>query len=177
MEAKTEKIALGGGCFWCVEAIFSITKGVIHATSGYANGHTKDPTYKDVCSGNTGYAEVVQVEFDNKIISLEKILEIFWAIHDPTTLNKQGADSGTQYRSCIFFENSDQQDVIMKSAQKAQKNFSSKIITQIETIQKFYKAEDYHQNYFAKNPNQGYCAAVIAPKKEKFQHTFKDLLK
>jgi peptide-methionine (S)-S-oxide reductase len=177
MEAKIEKITLGGGCFWCVEAVYSGTRGVKKAISGYANGHTRNPTYKDVCTGATGHAEVIQIEFDDDIISLEKVLDIFWAIHDPTTLNRQGADAGTQYRSCIYFEDEKQKNIIAKSLQKAQSEFRDKIVTEVAPLLKFYPAEDYHQNYFAKNPNQGYCAAVVAPKVHKFHENFKDLAK
>lgn len=177
LEAKVQKITLGGGCFWCIEAVYTQTKGVIRATSGYANGKTQNPTYKDVCSGMTGHAEVVQVEFDDKIISLEKILDIFWAIHDPTTLNRQGADAGTQYRSGIYYEGEKQKTTATQSLQNTQKNLTAKIVTEVTPLIKFYPAEDYHQNYFAKNPHQGYCMAVVAPKVDKFHSKFKELVK
>lgn len=177
MDAKIEKITLGGGCFWCVEAVYSGTKGVKKAISGYANGHTKDPIYKDVCSDATGHAEVVHIEFDNAKISLGQILDIFWTIHDPTTLNAQGADIGTQYRSCIYFEDAKQKEIIANSIIQAQKHFSSKIVTEVAPLQKFYPAEDYHQNYFVNNPHQGYCAVVVAPKIHKFHEKFKELAK
>jgi len=172
-----QKIVLGGGCFWCIEAVYSSTKGVISAISGYTNGNTPNPTYKDVCSGSTGYAEVVEVSFDESTITLEAILDIFWAIHDPTTLNRQGADVGTQYRSCIFFEDTALEDRVKKSLQNAQKQFSSSIVTIVEHLKNFYVAEEYHQNYFANNPYQGYCMTVIAPKVTKFQEHFKELAK
>lgn len=170
-------IVLGGGCFWCLEAVYSSVHGVVRATSGYANGRAKNPTYKDVCTGDTGYAEVVLVEYDNENISFEKILEIFWDIHDPTTLNKQGNDVGTQYRSGIYYSDDAQKNIILKSIISAQQHFSSEIITEVKPLQMFYPAEDYHQNYFVKNPTQGYCIAVVAPKVNKFYDKFKELAK
>ena len=172
-----QKIVLGGGCFWCVEAVYSSTNGVISAISGYANGDTPNPTYKAVCGGTTGYAEVVEVSFDESIISLVAVLEIFWAIHDPTTLNRQGADVGTQYRSCIYFEDASLEECIHQSLQNAQEHFSSNIVTEIAPLKSFYMAEEYHQNYFANNPTQGYCLAVVAPKVAKFEEKFKEFAK
>lgn len=170
-------LTLGGGCFWCLEAVYDNVKGVESATSGYSGGQTNNPTYKEVCGGNSGHAEVVQIKFDPKIVSYEKLLEIFWQIHDPTTLNRQGNDVGTQYRSVIYYENEEQKNIAIKSRDLAQKKFSAKIVTQIEPLGKFYKAEDYHQNYFKNNPNQGYCQFVVAPKVQKFQSLHGDLVK
>jgi len=170
-------IVLAGGCFWCIEAVYSRMQGVISATSGYANGDMLNPTYEAVCSGKTGYAEAVKVEFDADTVSLEQILEVFWHIHDPTTLNRQGADAGTQYRSGVYYEDEAQKTVVEKSAAEAQKMFSQKIVTEIEPLKNWHEAEEYHQNYFAKNPNQGYCQAVVAPKVMKFREKFEGLAK
>ncbi len=160
---------LGGGCFWCTEALFQMLPGVKSVTSGYAGGHTETPTYKDVCTGQTGHAEVIQVQYDPQVVSYEKILETFWEAHDPTTLNRQGADSGTQYRSIILYENEAQRAAAEKSKAEAQKHFSRPIVTQIVPLTKFWKAEGYHQNYYRDNPQAGYCRAVIQPKVEKFE--------
>lgn len=160
----TEKATLGGGCFWCVEAVFERFQGVKSVVSGYAGGKVPNPTYKQVCGGDTGHAEVVQVEFDPSKITYSQILEIFWAAHDPTTLNRQGADTGTQYRSVIMYHSEAQKKAAEESKKKAQEHFSSPIVTEIVPISIFYKAEDYHQDYFKNNPNQPYCAAVIGPK-------------
>jgi len=177
MSKNYEKATLGGGCFWCLEAVFENVKGVEDVISGYAGGHINNPTYEAVCSGTTGHAEVVQITYDPTIISFKDILEIFWKIHDPTTLNRQGADIGTQYRSVIFFHNEKQKEIAEESKAEAQKNFTSPIVTEISPLQTFWKAEDYHQNYFKNNPNQGYCQVVVAPKVEKFQKTFKEWVK
>ena len=177
MSKNYEKATLGGGCFWCLEAVFENVKGVEDVISGYAGGHIDHPTYEAVCSGATGHAEVVQITYDPTIISYKDILEIFWKIHDPTTLNRQGADVGTQYRSVIFYHDEKQKEIAQKSKAEAQKNFASPIVTQILPLQKFWKAEDYHQDYFKNNPNQGYCQIVVAPKVEKFQKTFKKWVK
>lgn len=152
-------------------------RGVIGATSGYANGDTQNPIYEAVCGGNTGYAEAVKVEFDTDIVSLEQILEVFWHIHDPTTLNRQGADTGTQYRSGVYYEDERQKAVIEASLVKAQKIFSTPIVTEVRPLRNWYEAEEYHQNYFVKNPNQGYCQAVVAPKVMKFREKFGELAK
>lgn len=170
-----ENITVAGGCFWCVEGVYSSMRGVTTAISGYANGKTQNPIYKEVCTGATGYTEAVQISYNPKIVKLEKILEVFWRIHDPTTLNRQGADTGTQYRSGIYYENEAQKKAAETSKAEAQKKFGAKIVTEIEPLKKFYKAEEYHQNYFAKNPTQGYCQTVVAPKIEKFRESFKDL--
>ncbi len=163
-----EKITFGGGCFWCIEAVFQRLKGVTSVASGYAGGAVENPTYKQVCTGETGHAEVVQLQFQPALISYEKLLDVFWAAHDPTTLNRQGADQGTQYRSVIFFENDRQKALAEKSRDAAQKDFKSPIVTQIAPMPKFYKAEDYHQNYYNDNKaRNGYCAMVISPKLQK----------
>lgn len=170
-------IVLAGGCFWCIEAVYIRMRGVLRATSGYANGNTPNPTYKAVCGGDTGYAESVKVEFDPDTVNLEQILEVFWHIHDPTSFNRQGADIGTQYRSGIYYADVAQKAVIEASLAKAQKMFSQKIVTEIEPLKNWYEAEEYHQNYFAKNPYQGYCMAVVAPKVIKFMEKFEDMVK
>lgn len=169
--SSLQKITFGGGCFWCLEAVFQRLVGVKSVASGYAGGTVVNPTYKEVCTGETGHAEVVQLEFDPKQISFDKLLEVFWAAHDPTTLNRQGADHGTQYRSVIFFENDEQKAAIEKSKAVAQADFKDPIVTQIVPAAKFYKAEDYHQNYYNDNANRNpYCAVVIRPKLQKLLH-------
>jgi peptide-methionine (S)-S-oxide reductase len=171
--SQTEFAVLGGGCFWCTEALFQMLPGVKGVVSGYAGGKTENPSYKDVCSGQTGHAEVIQVEFDPKVVSYEKILDTFWEAHDPTTLNRQGADEGTQYRSIILYSNEAQKAVAEKSKASAQKNFNRPIVTEITPLTKFYKAEGYHQDYFRNNSNQPYCRAVIQPKVDKFEKKLK----
>ncbi len=166
----TEVATLGGGCFWCTEAIYQMLPGVKSVTSGYAGGTTENPTYKQVCSGTTGHAEVIQVQFDPQRISYGRILEAFWDAHDPTTLNQQGNDVGTQYRSIILYSSEAQRVAAEKSKAEAQKRFSAPIVTEIVPLKKFYKAEGYHQDYYRSNPNQPYCRAVIRPKVEKFEH-------
>lgn len=174
MQTNTTELAtLGGGCFWCTEALFQMLPGVKSVTSGYAGGNTENPTYKQICEGNTGHAEVIQIEFDPTKTSYEKVIETFWEAHDPTTLNRQGHDSGTQYRSIILYHSATQKEVAEKSKAAAQKNFPDKIVTEIVPLKKFYKAEDYHQNYYRANPDQGYCRAVIRPKVEKFEKKLK----
>ena len=165
--AATERITFGGGCFWCIEAVFQRLKGVKTVASGYAGGTVDNPTYKQVCTGETGHAEVVQLEFNPAEVTFETLLKVFWAAHDPTTLNRQGADAGTQYRSVIFYENEAQKAAAEKSKASAQPDFKDPIVTQIAPLPKFYKAEDYHQNYFNENSNAGYCRAVIRPKLQK----------
>ena len=165
----TELATLGGGCFWCTEAVFERLDGVKSVTSGYAGGKSENPTYEDVCTGTSGHAEVTQVEFDPKKISFEHLLDVFWAAHDPTTLNRQGADSGTQYRSVIFYHSEAQRAAAEKSKKNAQPDFSSPIVTEISPLPKFYKAEGYHQNYFNNNSRAPYCQFVIRPKLEKLQ--------
>jgi peptide-methionine (S)-S-oxide reductase len=168
-----ETAVLGGGCFWCMEAVFQRIPGVRSVTSGYAGGHTTNPTYKQVCSGETGHAEVTRIEFDPSVISYEKLLDYFWDAHDPTTLNRQGADEGTQYRSIILYENEAQKVAAEKSLAAAQKKFHSRIVTQIVPLQHFYPAEAYHQDYYNENPNQPYCRVVIEPKVEKIEKKLK----
>lgn len=165
----TELATIGGGCFWCTEAIFQMLPGVKSVTSGYAGGTTPNPTYEAICSGTTGHAEVIQVAFDPTQVSFEKILETFWEAHDPTTLNRQGNDVGTQYRSIILYHDAKQKEAAEKSIAAAQKDFAAPIVTEIVPLEKFYVGEGYHQNYYRSNPNQGYCRAVIRPKVEKFE--------
>jgi peptide-methionine (S)-S-oxide reductase len=165
--STTERITFGGGCFWCIEAVFARLDGVKSAVSGYAGGKVANPTYRQVCGGDTGHAEVVQIAFDPSQTSFEKMLEVFWAAHDPTTLNRQGGDVGTQYRSVIFYENEQQKAAAEKSKAAAQKDFSAPIVTEIVPLQKFYPAEDYHQDYFELNGREPYCQVVIAPKLRK----------
>ena len=171
--SKTEIATVGGGCFWCTEALYQMLPGVKTVVSGYAGGQKENPTYKEVCGGQTGHAEVIQIEFDPKVISYEKILENFWEAHDPTTLNRQGADTGTQYRSIILYSSEAQKAAAEKSKAEAQKKFSSPIVTEIVPLKKFYKAEGYHQDYYRNNPSAGYCRMVIQPKVEKFEKKLK----
>lgn len=176
---KYESAVLAGGCFWCIETIFQDLKGVEMVESGYSGGATTNPTYKEVCEGNTGHAEVVRITFDPAVISYEQLLNVFFHIHNPTTLNKQGADVGTQYRSAVFYVNdkqkSDAEKVIADIT--ASKLWDDPIVTEVTAFDKFYKAEDYHQDYYNNNPNQGYCSMVIAPKVKKFYKEFPHLLK
>jgi len=154
---------LAGGCFWCLEAVFQQLKGVSKVTSGYAGGKRPNPTYEQVCTGTTGHAEVVQVEFDPAVISYRDLLDVFFTIHDPTTLNQQGADTGTQYRSAIFFHSPDQHRDAAAALADAQKTWDDPIVTEIVPLTEFYPAEEYHRDYYLRNPNQGYCRVVIAP--------------
>ena len=176
--AGLEVVTLGAGCFWCVEAVFQDLKGVVKVESGYANGLVKNPTYRDVCTGATGHAEVCQITYDPKILPFDQLLEVFWATHDPTTLNSQGADHGTQYRSGIYYHTSAQKAVADAWLKKLndEKVFPNPIVTEILPIKNFYKAEDYHQNYFKDNGEEGYCRVVIKPKMDKFRKAFKDKL-
>ena len=169
-----EKLALatlGGGCFWCLEALYSKIDGINSIKSGYSGGVTVDPTYNHVCSGETGHAEVIQIGFEPMKITYEILLDWFWQFHNPTTLNRQGGDIGTQYRSVIFYHTEEQQKTALQSKEKIEKThiFKDPIVTEISQIQKFYPAEDYHQNYFKKNPNAGYCNFVIRPKLQKLK--------
>ncbi|HEY5909416.1 MAG TPA: peptide-methionine (S)-S-oxide reductase MsrA [Verrucomicrobiae bacterium] len=166
----TEVATVGGGCFWCTEAIYQMLPGIKSVTSGYAGGSTENPTYKEVCTGTTGHAEVIQIAYDPQRVSYEKILETFWDAHDPTTLNRQGNDRGTQYRSIILYSSEAQRVAAEKSKADAQKRFNAPIVTQIVPLKKFYPAEGYHQDFYRSNPNQPYCRAVIRPKVEKFEH-------
>jgi peptide-methionine (S)-S-oxide reductase len=171
-ETQTELATIGGGCFWCTEAVFQMLPGVISITSGYAGGAKENPTYEEVCRGNTGHAEVIQIKFDPAQVSYEKILEVFWEAHDPTTLNRQGNDVGTQYRSIILYQDPRQKEIAEKSKVAAQGHFLQPIVTEIVPLTKFYAGEGYHQNYYRSNPDQGYCRAVIRPKVEKFEKKF-----
>ncbi len=179
IEQKNEIATLGNGCFWCTEAVFEGVKGVSSVESGYSGGFVKNPSYREVCNGTTGHAEVVQIRFDPSVISYKEILEVFFGSHDPTTPNQQGADVGTQYRSVIFyhspFQKAQAEEVIKELTTKSV--FAKPIVTQIDEFTAFYKAEEYHQNYFAKNPNEAYCSYVIRPKVEKFRINYSDKLK
>ncbi|PAP74823.1 peptide-methionine (S)-S-oxide reductase [Rubrivirga sp. SAORIC476] len=176
--AQTDSIVLGGGCFWCVEAVMLPLRGVTSVVSGYANGHVVNPTYREVCSGRTGHAEVVEVTFDPEVISLHDLLTVFFTTHDPTTLNRQGGDRGTQYRSGIYVTSEAQRAVAeaVKAEITAQGTYPDPIVTEIEPLETFYPAEDYHQDYFARNPAQPYCQAVIAPKVSKLRTLYLDKL-
>ena len=179
MSDKLEIATLANGCFWCTEAIFQRLKGVEKVTSGYAGGKVKNPTYNDVTSGETGHAEVIQIQFDPSVITYQEILDVFFATHDPTTLNRQGYDVGTQYRSAIFYHSTAQKEVaeaFIKALTEA-KVFDKKIVTEVTPFEAFYEAESYHQNYYNNNKNQGYCVAVINPKLDKFIKKYKDKLK
>ena len=178
MTNNFEKATLGGGCFWCTEAIYQDIKGVHSVVSGYAGGAVDNPTYQQICTGTTGHAEVIQITYDPAVISYEEILFIFWRVHDPTTLNRQGADVGTQYRSTIMFHNDAQKAIAEKSKQEADaaRLYASPIVTEIVPLATFYDAEGYHQNYYKDNPNQGYCRVVIDPKVRKFRQSFQDKL-
>lgn len=188
--AKTEIAVIGGGCFWCVEAQYLLVKGVKKVVSGYAGGKTENPTYEDVCTGDTGHAEVIQIEFDPAVISYKEIIDLFWDAHDPTSVTKeeiyahgkllpkgtpyQGNDYGTQYRSAIFYTSEEQHKIAEASKAEAQKKWKDPIATEIAPLKKFYPAEDYHQNFKERNPNQGYVRAVVTPKAEKFKHKLED---
>lgn len=178
-ENGLEKATFGSGCFWCTEAIFENLNGVTSVVSGYAGGEADNPSYEAVCSGATGHAEVTQITYDPSIISYDELLEVFWKTHDPTTLNRQGNDEGTQYRSVIFYHNDEQKQLAEKYKAELDKSgaWDDPIVTEISAFTKFYPAENYHQDYYVNNPNQGYCAFVIAPKLEKFKKVFKDKLK
>ena len=176
---KRSVATLGGGCFWCTEAVYGNLKGVINVESGYSGGSVQNPSYEQVCTGTTGHAEVVQVTFDPNIISFEDILRIFFTVHDPTTLNRQGNDLGTQYRSVIFYHDEEQRQKAEKIIGEigAAQIWDDPIVTELAPFAAFHKAEDYHQGYFTNNPNQGYCRVVIAPKVEKFRKRYADRLK
>ena len=169
----------GAGCFWCVEAIFQDLKGVISVTSGYSGGNIKNPAYKEVCMGITGHAEVVQIKYDPSVITFDELLEVFWQTHDPTTLNRQGADVGTQYRSVVFYHDEKQKEIAESYKKKLNESgaFDKPVITEISPFINFYKAEEDHQNYFKRNSDQPYCTFVIQPKLEKFKKVFSDKLK
>lgn len=176
---QREVATLAGGCFWCLEAAFQQLKGVEQVQSGYAGGHVPNPSYENVCTGTTGHAEVVQITFDPAVVSFDELLHVFFTIHDPTTLNRQGGDVGTQYRSAIFYHSPEQKataERVMAELQ-AEKLWDDPIVTELEPLQTFYPAEEYHRDYFRRNPNQGYCRAVIAPKVAKVRKLYLDKLK
>ena len=177
MNPQVEHITLAGGCFWCLEAVYEQVDGVQAVESGYSNGHVPQPSYEQVCRGDTGHAEVVRVSFDPARISLRELLEIFFSIHDPTTLNRQGNDVGTQYRSGIYYETPEQELVAREVFAEANAAHGGKVVTQLQPLENYSRAEDYHQHYFANHPEQGYCAFVVAPKVEKFRKTFVARLK
>jgi len=179
MAKELEKATLGGGCFWCTEAVYLELKGVVDVKPGYSGGHIKNPSYKEVCTGTTGHAEVVQITFDSDVVSFSEILEVFFMTHDPTTLNRQGNDVGPQYRSVIFYHNEAQKETAEKVIQlfEEEKVYDKPIVTQVEPFDKFYIAEDYHKNYYNRNKGQAYCQYIITPKLEKFRKIFKDQLK
>jgi peptide-methionine (S)-S-oxide reductase len=179
MNTNLQAATLAGGCFWCLEAVFDEVKGVHGVESGYAGGTMPNPSYRAVCSGDTGHAEVVQVHFDPNVVSYRDLLHVFFAIHDPTTLNRQGADAGTQYRSAIFYHDDEQKQIAEEFIKdlNAQNIWGRPIVTEVTKLDKFYMAEDYHQEYFARNPYQPYCQAVVAPKVSKFRKHFLELLK
>lgn len=166
---QTETAILGGGCFWCIEAVYEHVPGVKSVVSGYAGGHVSNPTYEQVCTGTTGHAEVAKITFDPAVISFEKLLEVFFDAHDPTTLNRQGADEGSQYRSVIFYQNEAQQKAAARAKIAAQAHWDDPIVTEVVPLKEFYAAENYHQDYFKNHPNQGYCSFVIKPKVKKLQ--------
>jgi peptide-methionine (S)-S-oxide reductase len=174
-----QKATFGSGCFWCTEAIFEELKGVHSVVSGYAGGNVINPTYEEVCTGKTGHAEVTQITYDSSLITYDELLEVFWKTHDPTTLNRQGNDVGTQYRSVIFYHNDEQKQLAEKYKSELDKSgaWDNPIVTEISPLTNYFPAENYHQDYYNNNPNQGYCAFVIAPKLEKFKKVFKDKLK
>lgn len=176
---KLEKATLGSGCFWCTETIFEKLNGVESSISGYSGGTTENPSYKEVCSGSTGHAEVVQVTYDPSIISYTELLEVFWKVHDPTTLNKQGNDVGTQYRSVVYYHNEEQKKIAEEYKNKLEtaKVYNSPIVTEITEFDKFYPAENYHQDYYELNKSEPYCSFVITPKVKKFKEVFKNKLK
>lgn len=179
VDKELEVITLGGGCFWCIEAVFGELKGVEAAVSGYSGGNVDNPTYEQVCSGRTGHAEVVKITFDPKIVSLKEILEIFFTVHNPTTLNRQGNDVGTQYRSVIFYHSEEQKNVAQKVIEELQKSkkWSQTIVTELKKFKKFFEAEPYHQDYYRLNTSQPYCKVVIEPKVKKFRKLYVDQLK
>ncbi len=176
---NNQVIYFGGGCFWCIESVFERLNGVKNVVSGYMGGLTANPTYHDVCSGNTGHAEVVAVEYDADVISLAQLLDVFFAVHDPTTLNRQGADVGTQYRSAVFCTSTQQKEAVEEYVERLNNSgvFSHRIVTQIDNAPQFYEAETYHQDYFQRNPSQPYCRITIPPKIQKMDKLFKSLLK
>ncbi|MFO0999254.1 MAG: peptide-methionine (S)-S-oxide reductase MsrA [Planctomycetaceae bacterium] len=178
-KAKTQLATFGGGCFWCTEAVFLKVRGVHKVVSGYTGGSKPNPTYKEICTGLTGHAEVIQIEFDPSKVTFEQLLDVFFHTHDPTTKNRQGADVGTQYRSSVFYHDEAQKETTKKVIAELDKSgdFDDPIVTTIEEMKKFYPAEDYHQDYFAQNPDNPYCQAVVGPKVAKFQKRYKEMMK
>jgi peptide-methionine (S)-S-oxide reductase len=172
-----ERITLAGGCFWCLEAVYERVRGVHHVENGYSNGQGSKPTYEAVCGGNTGYAEVVRIDFDPAVVSLRELLEVFFTIHDPTTLNRQGADVGTQYRSGIYWHTEAQRQLAAELIREANDHHVGRVVTELLPETDYYTAEAYHQHYYARNPEQGYCAFVVAGKVDKFLASFKRLVK
>ena len=172
MTTSIDTITLGGGCFWCTEAVYERVKGVVGVESGYSNGHVMTPSYEQVCTGTTGHNEVVRIAFDTAQITLREVLEIFFVIHDPTTLNRQGNDTGTQYRSGIYFHTAAQEATAREVLAEVDELHKGRAVTEVLPEQNWSRAEDYHQHYFVNHPNQGYCAMVVAPKVEKFRKTF-----
>ncbi len=172
----SSRLVLGGGCFWCIEAVFNNVKGVESAISGYAGGHRANPSYESVCTGVSGHAEIVDITFDSEVITMSELLDIFFAIHNPTTLNAQGADKGTQYRSVIYYQNEQEKVTILDSIKKHQADFEDKIVTEVSELPEVYPAENYHQNYYRLNSSQGYCQVVIAPKLQRFMMKFPEKL-
>lgn len=179
MGKELEKVTLGGGCFWCTEAVYLQLKGVIDVKPGYSGGHVKNPSYKEVCNETTGHAEVVQVTFDPAVVTFAEILEVFFVTHDPTSLNRQGNDVGTQYRSAIFYHTPKQKETALQIIANLEKEkaYEKPIVTEVTEFKAFYPAEDYHINYFARNKNQPYCQFVVAPKVEKFRKVFREKVK
>ncbi len=178
-DSKSKTVVFAGGCFWCTEAMFGQLKGVEKVVSGYSGGHVANPTYREVCTGTTGHAECTLITYDPEQITFAELLEVFWTTHDPTTLNRQGADSGTQYRSAIFYTDEEQKQEALAYKTKLEngKIWNDPIVTEITKFEKFYPAEDYHQDYYSNNPNQGYCRIVITPKVDKFKKIFAGKLK
>jgi len=178
-KGRTETATLGGGCFWCMDAVFRRVRGVESVTCGYAGGQSEDPDYEAVCRGDTGHAEVVRVEFDPDVVSYRELLEIFFGVHDPTTPNRQGPDVGSQYRSIVLAESPEQERTARETMAELEEEgiWDAPLVTEVEPLETFYPAEDYHQDYFRKNPEQGYCRAVVAPKVQKLRRTFRDHLK
>ncbi len=172
MNSKNKTIVLGGGCFWCIQAIFDMFNGIVKTTPGYAGGHTKNPTYEQVCSDGSGHAEVVEVAYNEQIIGLDAILDIFFEVHDPTSLNRQGADIGTQYRSIILFNDDADMQKILQFIRNKQKNYTAKIVTEVKKLDIFYPAENYHMDYYNKNRSNPYCNAVIGPKIQKIKKKY-----
>jgi len=172
-----ERFTLAGGCFWCLDSAYTQLQGIGEVTCGYAGGHDPNPNYESVCNGTTGHAEVVAIEFDPEVVSREIVLDVFFTVHDPTQLNRQGHDVGTQYRSAMFYESEEQRLLFERAVEKANETWGGRVVTEVTKLEKFFSAEDYHQDYFAKNPTQGYCVAVVAPKVSKVRQSFAHLVK